>query len=55
MDGGGGHAYYVLIETSGSDAIHDGEKLEGFLEAAMELVSEGRKERGTQGRRKLRF
>lgn len=55
VDGGGGHAYYVLIETSGSDAIHDGEKLEGFLEAAMELVSEGRRERGTQGRRKLRF
>ena len=31
-----------MIETSGSDATHDGEKLEGFLEAAMELVSEGR-------------
>ena len=40
---GSGHDYYVLIETSGSDATHDGEKLEGFLEAAIELVSEGRK------------
>lgn len=35
----GGHQYYVLIETSGSDAEHDAEKVEGFLEAAMELVS----------------
>ncbi|CAN0260262.1 unnamed protein product [Ectocarpus sp. 4 AP-2014] len=32
----GGHKYYVLIETSGSDADHDAEKMEGFLEAAME-------------------
>lgn len=35
----GGHEYYVLVETSGSDAAHDAEKLDGFLEAAMELVS----------------
>lgn len=33
------HEFYVLVETSGSDAAHDAEKLEGFLEAAMELVS----------------
>lgn len=33
------HEFYVLIETSGSDAAHDGEKLERFLEAAMESVS----------------
>lgn len=46
---GGGHDYYVLIETSGSDATHDGEKLEGFLEAAMELVSGGRMGEGGQG------
>lgn len=41
--GGGGddsHEFYVLIETSGSDTAHDTDKLEGFLEAAMELVSE---------------
>ncbi|CAN0387772.1 unnamed protein product, partial [Hapterophycus canaliculatus] len=31
--------FYVLVETSGSDAAHDAEKLEGFLEAAMELDS----------------
>lgn len=39
--GGGesGHKFYVLIETSGSDATHDAEKLDGFLEAAMDLVS----------------
>lgn len=37
--GEGGHEFYVLIETSGSDAAHDAEKLDGFLEAAMELVS----------------
>lgn len=35
----GGHEFFVLIETSGSDAAHDGEKLERFLEAAMESVS----------------
>lgn len=35
---GGGHEFYVLIETSGSDAVHDREKLEGFLEDAMESV-----------------
>ena len=35
----GGHEYYVLIETSGSDAAHDAEKLDGFLETAMDLVS----------------
>lgn len=39
--GGGQQKFYVLIETSGSDAAHDAEKLEGFLEAAMELVSCG--------------
>lgn len=33
-----GHEFYMLIETSGSDAVHDGEKLDGFLEAAMESV-----------------
>lgn len=32
------HGFYVLIETSGSDATHDGEKMEAFLEAAMESV-----------------
>lgn len=44
--GGGGtesegacHEFFVLVETSGSDAGHDGEKLESFLEAAMESVS----------------
>lgn len=46
--GCGGHDYYVLIETSGSDAAHDGEKLEGFLEAAIELVSDGRREGGSR-------
>lgn len=33
------HGFYVLVETSGSDATHDGEKMEAFLEAAMESVS----------------
>lgn len=37
---GDGVEFYVLIETSGSDAAHDAEKMEGFLEAAMEVVSE---------------
>lgn len=32
------HGFYVLLETSGSDATHDGEKMETFLEAAMESV-----------------
>jgi hypothetical protein len=27
---------YVLVETSGSSAEHDGEKLGGFLEGVME-------------------
>ena len=35
----GGHAFYVLIETSGSHGTHDGEKLERFLEIGMESVS----------------
>ncbi|CAM9019626.1 unnamed protein product [Wickerhamomyces anomalus] len=30
------HPFYVLIETSGSDATHDQEKLEKFLEQAFE-------------------
>lgn len=38
-EGENDHEYYVLIETSGSDAAHDAEKLDGFLEAAMDLVS----------------
>ena len=35
--------FYILIETSGSHADHDQEKLSGFLEHAMEegLVSDG--------------
>lgn len=35
----GSHEFYVLIETSGSDAVHDGEKLERLLETAMDSVS----------------
>ncbi|AET41330.1 D-lactate dehydrogenase Ecym_8034 [Eremothecium cymbalariae DBVPG len=37
------HPFYVLIETSGSNKDHDDEKLEGFLESAMEqeLVTDG--------------
>lgn len=34
----GGHEFYMLIETSGSDAAHDAEKLDGFLKVAMETV-----------------
>lgn len=34
-----GHEFYVLVEISGSDAAHDGDKLDGFLEAAMDSVS----------------
>ena len=30
------YPFYVLIETSGSNKIHDDEKLEAFLESAME-------------------
>ncbi|CAM9571573.1 unnamed protein product [Phaeothamnion confervicola] len=30
------HPFYLLLETSGSDAAHDAEKLERFLEAALE-------------------
>lgn len=39
----GEHPFYCLIETSGSNAEHDGEKLENFLENAMgeEIVSDG--------------
>ncbi|XP_074547787.1 D-2-hydroxyglutarate dehydrogenase, mitochondrial [Halichoeres trimaculatus] len=35
--------FYVVIETSGSDAAHDGEKLHNFLEEAMtsSLVTDG--------------
>jgi D-2-hydroxyglutarate dehydrogenase len=33
---GGGAPFYVLVETSGSDAAHDAAKLERFLAAAME-------------------
>jgi D-2-hydroxyglutarate dehydrogenase len=29
------HPFYVLLETSGSDAAHDAEKLERFLEASL--------------------
>ncbi|KAI9740499.1 MAG: hypothetical protein M1834_005079 [Cirrosporium novae-zelandiae] len=37
------HPFYVLIETSGSNAEHDSEKLESFLEHVMseEIVSDG--------------
>lgn len=37
------HNFYVLIETSGSNNIHDHEKLSSFLDSALEtgLVSEG--------------
>ncbi len=37
------HPFYMLIETSGSDAEHDGAKLSAFLEKAMEagLVLDG--------------
>ncbi|KAH7037758.1 uncharacterized protein B0I36DRAFT_237277 [Microdochium trichocladiopsis] len=39
----GEHPFYCLIETSGSNAEHDSEKLEGFLEDVMgkEIVSDG--------------
>lgn len=39
----GEYPFYVLIETSGSKKEHDDEKLEGFLETAMEdgLVDDG--------------
>lgn len=35
--------FYIVIETSGSDATHDGEKLHNFLEEAMTslLVTDG--------------
>lgn len=35
--------FYIVIETSGSDPTHDGEKLHNFLEAAMSssLVTDG--------------
>lgn len=35
--------FYVVIETSGSDPTHDGEKLHNFLEEAMtsSLVTDG--------------
>lgn len=35
--------FYIVIETSGSDAAHDGEKLHNFLDAAMtsSLVTDG--------------
>ncbi|KAJ2906870.1 hypothetical protein MKZ38_010368 [Zalerion maritima] len=37
------HPFYCLVETSGSNADHDGEKLEAFLEDVMgqEIVSDG--------------
>ncbi|KAI9676409.1 MAG: hypothetical protein M1817_000566 [Caeruleum heppii] len=37
------HPFYVLVETSGSNNEHDGEKLEHFLEHVMasEIVSDG--------------
>ena len=37
------YPFYVLIETAGSNETHDSEKLNGFLEAAMEeaLVYDG--------------
>lgn len=38
-DSESGQQFYVLLETSGSDAKHDGEKVEDFLEAALESVS----------------
>ncbi|KAL8793105.1 MAG: hypothetical protein Q9195_004311 [Heterodermia aff. obscurata] len=39
----GQHPFYCLIETSGSNVDHDGEKLETFLEHVMreEIVSDG--------------
>lgn len=39
----GAHPFYCLIETSGSNAEHDNEKLEKFLEFVMEkeIVSDG--------------
>jgi len=39
----GDHPFYCLIETSGSNTEHDGEKLEKFLEHVMgeEIVSDG--------------
>jgi len=39
----GEHPFYCLIETSGSNAEHDNEKLEAFLESVMEkeIVSDG--------------
>ena len=39
----GQHPFYCLIETSGSNANHDAEKLEAFLEYVMgeEIVSDG--------------
>jgi FAD/FMN-containing dehydrogenase len=39
----GEHPFYCLIETSGSNADHDGEKLEKFLEHVMEneIVQDG--------------
>lgn len=39
----GGHPFYCLIETSGSNSEHDNEKLEKFLEYVMEkeIVSDG--------------
>ena len=39
----GQHPFYCLIETSGSNAEHDSEKLENFLEYVMgeEIVSDG--------------
>ncbi|KAH6881639.1 hypothetical protein BKA58DRAFT_371921 [Alternaria rosae] len=39
----GEHPFYCLIETSGSNAEHDGEKLQAFLEHVMEteVVSDG--------------
>ncbi|KAF2841258.1 D-lactate dehydrogenase 2 mitochondrial precursor [Patellaria atrata CBS 101060] len=39
----GEHPFYCLIETSGSNTDHDGEKLEKFLEYVMEqeIVSDG--------------
>lgn len=37
------HPFYCLVETSGSNTMHDSEKLEGFLEHVLsqEIVSDG--------------
>lgn len=39
----GSHPFYMIVETSGSNQAHDAEKLETFLQTAMErnLVTDG--------------